>query len=80
MNNKAKKIGCIGQWIMVLGAILYVVELFTIESTIMTYTILGIFLVSIVLQIIGWAGTKEERRAKKAAEKAAKQAARKAKA
>lgn len=80
MNNKAKKIGCIGQWIMVLGAILYVVELFTIESTIMTYAILGIFLVSIVLQIIGWAGTKEERRAKKAAEKAAKQAARKAKA
>ena len=63
MNKKAKKIGCIGQWIMVLGAILYVAELFTIESLIMTYTILGIFLVSIVMQIIGWAGTKEERRA-----------------
>ena len=28
MNKKAKKIGCIGQWIMVLGAILYVAELF----------------------------------------------------
>ena len=80
MNKKAKKIGCIGQWIMVLGAILYVAELFTIESLIMTYTILGIFLVSIVMQIIGWAGTKEERRAKKAAEKAAKEAANKAKA
>ncbi len=73
MSN-AKKIGNIGQWIMVLGAILYVVELLLIETKMITYTILGIFIVSIVMQIIGWAGTKEERRAAKEAAKAAKAA------
>lgn len=77
--SSAKKIRDIGQWIMVLGAILYTIELIVIENKVMTYIILGIFIVSIVLQIIGLIGTRDERRAEREAERAAKEAAKAAK-
>ncbi len=84
MKN-AKRIFDIGQLILVVGSILYVVELLTIESKAMTLAITGIYLVSLVLILIGWIGTADERKAEKerkkqeaAAKKAEKQAVRNA--
>ena len=84
MKN-AKKIYDIGQLLLVAGSVLYVAELVTIESSAMTLAITLIYLVSLVLILIGWLGTAEERKAEKeqkkqeaAAKKAAKQAARNA--
>ena len=82
MKN-AKKIYDIGQWILIIGSLLYVVELVTLESKAMTLAITLIYLVSLVLILIGWLGTAEERKAEKerkkqeaAAKKAEKRAAR----
>ena len=81
MKN-AKRIYDIGQWILILGSLLYVVELLTLESKALTLAITVIYLVSLVLILIGWLGTSEERKAEKerkkqeaAAKKAEKRAA-----
>lgn len=74
MKN-AKKIWNIGQAILVLGSILYVVELLTMESAAFTMAITAVYAVSLVLMIIGWIGTKDERRAAKEAARAEKEAA-----
>lgn len=78
----AMKIYNAGQWIMILGSALYVVELFTIESKAMTLAITAIYAAALILMLIGWIGTKDERKAEKgkrkqeeAAKKAAKRAA-----
>lgn len=74
MKN-AKKIWNIGQIIMVLGSILYVVELLTMETPAFTMGITAVYAVSLVLMLIGWIGTKDERRAAKEAAKAEEEAA-----
>lgn len=72
MKN-AKKIYDIGQLLIVLGSILYVVELLTCDSWKNTLCIAGVYVVALVLTLIGWCGTKEERQAQKAQEKAEKE-------
>ena len=81
MKN-AMKIYILGQMIMIAGSVLYVAELFTQETPGMTMAITVIYAVSLVLMLIGWIGTKDERKAEKekrkleeAARKAAKRAA-----
>ena len=81
MKNAAK-IFDIGQLIMILGSVLYLVELTIVESTALTTAITVIYAISLVLILIGWIGTKDERKAEKerkkqeeAAQKAAKKAA-----
>lgn len=74
MKN-AKKIFNIGQLILVLGSILYVVELLTHESWGFTMGITAVYVVSLVLILIGWIGTRDERRAAREAAKAEKEAA-----
>ena len=80
------KIYILGQAIMVVGSVMYLVELFTTETPALTLAITVIYIVSLVLMLIGWLGTKEERAAekerrkqeaeeKKAAKRAARQAA-----
>ena len=72
----------IGQLLMVLGSALYVVELTVVENAALTAIITVIYAISLVLILIGWIGTKDERKAEKerrkqeeAARKAAKRAA-----
>ena len=81
MKNAAK-IFDIGQLLMILGSALYLVELIFVENAALTTAILLIYVVSLVLILIGWIGTKDERRAEKerkkqeeAARRAAKRAA-----
>ena len=81
MKNAAK-IFDIGQLIMILGSALYVVELTIVENATLTAAITVIYAISLVLILIGWIGTKDERKAEKqrkkqeeAARKAAKKAA-----
>lgn len=74
MKN-AKKIYNIGQLILVLGSILYVVELLTMETTAFTLAITAVYAVALVLMLIGWIGTRDERRAAKEAARAEKEAA-----
>ena len=81
MKNAAK-IFDIGQLLMILGSALYVVELVWIETAALTTAIAAIYAISLVLILIGWIGTKDERKAEKerkkqeeAARKAAKKAA-----
>lgn len=73
MKN-AKRIGGVGQWIMVVGSALYVASLLTEETTLSILAISCIYIVAVVLMLIGWFGTKDERKAQKAAKKAEKQA------
>ena len=80
MKNAAK-IFDIGQLIMILGSVLYVVELTIVESSALTAAITVIYAISLVLILIGWIGTKDERKAekqRKKQEEAAKKAAKKA--
>ena len=84
MKNAAK-IFDIGQLILILGSALYLVELTLVESPALTMAIAVIYAISLVLILIGWIGTKDERKAEKerkkqeeAARKAAKKAAKKA--
>ena len=80
MKNAAK-IFDIGQLIMILGSALYLVELTIVESAALTAAITVIYVISLVLILIGWIGTKDERKAEKARrkqEEAAKRAAKKA--
>ena len=81
MKNAAK-IFDIGQLILILGSALYLVELTVMESPLLTTIIAVVYAVSLVLILIGWIGTKDERKAEKerkkqeeAAQKAAKRAA-----
>ena len=76
MKNAAK-IFDIGQLIMILGSVLYLVELTIVESPALTMIISVIYAISLVLILIGWIGTKDERKARKEQEKR-EQAARKA--
>ena len=80
MKNAAK-IFDIGQLIMVLGSALYLVELAFVENPALTAAIAVIYAISLVLILIGWIGTKDERKAekeKRKREEAAKKAAKKA--
>ena len=74
MKN-AKQIGGIGQVLLVLGSALYLVELLWQAAPSFTLPICCIYAVALVLLFIGWIGTRDERRAAKAAEKAKKEAA-----
>ena len=81
MKNAARIFDA-GQLILVLGSILYLVELTLVESPALTATIAVVYAISLVLILIGWIGTRDERRAEKerqkreaAAKKAAKRAA-----
>ena len=81
MKNAAK-IFDIGQLLMILGSALYVLELVYVETAALTTAIAVIYAISLVLILIGWIGTKDERKAEKekrkqeeAARKAAKKAA-----
>ena len=74
MKN-AKLIGNIGQLLLVIGSALYVVELLPQQVPGLVTIISIVYAVSLVLMLIGWIGTKEERKAKKAAKKAERQAA-----
>lgn len=73
MKN-AKKIYSAGQLVLVLGSLLYLVELLYYESWAFTMFICGVYAVAVVLMLIGWIGTREERREQKAREKAEKAA------
>ena len=80
MKN-AKKIYDIGQLLMVSGSVMYLVELLTMDNPTLTMAIAMIYVISLVLILIGWIGTKDERKAekeRKKQEEAAKKAAKKA--
>ena len=80
MKN-AKKIYDIGQLLMVIGSVMYLVELLTMDNPTLTMAIAMIYVISLVLILIGWIGTKDERKAekeRKKQEEAAKKAAKKA--
>ena len=81
MKNAAR-IFDIGQLLMILGSVLYLVELTIVENEALTTVIAVIYVISLVLILIGWIGTKDERKVEKerkkqeeAARKAAKKAA-----
>lgn len=73
MKN-AKKIGDIGQVLLVLGSALYVVELMPRQVPGLVAVISIVYAAALILMLIGWIGAKEERQAKKAAKKAEKAA------
>ena len=73
MKN-ARMIGDIGQAVMVLGSALYVVEILPNTGVSLVLPISIIYAVSLVMMLIGWVGTKEERKARKAEKKAQKAA------
>ena len=81
MKNAAK-IYDIGQLMLILGSALYLVQLILLDSPNLTVVIAVIYAISLVLLLIGWIGTRDERKAEKerkkqeeAARKAAKKAA-----
>ena len=74
MKN-ARKIYDIGQVILVIGSLMYLVELMSKGALVLTLPITCVYAVALVLMLIGWIGTKDERKAAKAAKKAAKKAA-----
>lgn len=66
---------------MVSGSVMYLVELLTMDNPTLTMAIAMIYVISLVLILIGWIGTKDERKAekeRKKQEEAAKKAAKKA--
>jgi len=71
MKN-AKRIGGIGQLIMIIGSLLYIFTLLTAETTMMTVIISCVYIVALILMLIGWVGTREERKAEREAEKKAR--------
>lgn len=74
MKN-AKKIYNIGEVLLVLGSAMYLAELMSMGKLVLTLPISCVYVVALVLMLIGRIGTKEERRAAKAAAKADKEAA-----
>lgn len=73
MKN-AKKIGDIGQALLVLGSALYIVELMPQQVPGLVAVISIVYAAALILMLIGWIGSREERQAKKAAKKAEKAA------
>lgn len=74
MLKSAKKIYEIGQWIMVIGSAVYLFEMLTQERYNLILPISIIYIISVIMLVIGWFGTKDERREEKARLKAEKQA------
>lgn len=78
MKN-AEKIFNIGQWIMILGSIAYAGELLLHKSESLRLPLVGVYGLAMVLMLIGWIGTRDERKARKEQQKreaeAAKQSA-----
>lgn len=68
----------IGQAALVLGSALYIVELLPNSSLSLVLPITIIYAAALILLLIGWCGSKEERAAKKAEKKAEKEAAKQA--
>ena len=72
MKN-AERILNIGQWIMILGSVLYAVELIydmlRQQSLNLTLPVAAIYIVSIVLMLIGWFGSRDARRARREQQK-----------
>lgn len=66
MKN-ANKIGQIGDILLVLGSALYVYELLTVDTAALTAVISVIYAAALVLKLIHRIGTRNERRAAKAA-------------
>ena len=64
MKN-AEKIFNIGQLLMILGSILYLVELVVLRSEALTLPIAIVYIISMVLMLIGWIGTRDARKARK---------------
>ena len=77
MKN-AEKIGNIGQWIMILGSVIYAIELILLKTEALTLPLVAVYAVSIVLMLIGWIGTRDERRARKEQQKREAEAAKQA--
>ena len=73
MKN-AKKIKGIGELLLILGSAMYVLELVASDGWTLTLPISCVYAVALVLMLIGWIGTREERKAARAAKKAAKKA------
>ena len=71
MKN-AKKIGDIGQLLMILGSAMYLIELLFMKLEPFTGVIAAVYAVAMVLMLIGWIGTKDERKAAKEAQARAK--------
>ena len=71
MKN-AKRIGGIGQLIMIIGSILYIVSMLTVETDATIIGLSCIYIVAMVMMFIGWLGTRDERKAAKEAKKAEK--------
>ncbi len=62
-----KTLGIIGRILLVLGSALYVAELLGLETQTLTLVICGIYAVALILMLIEWIATRDERRAGKAA-------------
>lgn len=78
MKN-TKKIGNVGQLLMILGSALYLLELLVFKTEAYNTVISVLYILALILMLIGWIGTKEERKAEKARKKAEKAAAKEAK-
>ena len=65
----AKTMGIIGRILLVLGSALYVAELLGMETKTLTLVICGIYAVALILMLVEWIATRDERRARKAAKK-----------
>ena len=52
MKN-AEKIFNIGQWIMILGSVIYAIELILLKTEALTLPLVAVYAVSIVLMLIG---------------------------
>ena len=78
MKN-AEKTFNIGQWIMILGSVIYAIELLLLKTEALTLPLVGVYGVAMVLMLIGWIGTRDARKARKEQQKreaeAAKQSA-----
>lgn len=66
MKN-AKKMGSIGQLLMILGSALYLLELLVFKTEAYTAVISVLYILSLILMLIAWIGTKDERKAAKEA-------------
>ena len=75
----AEKIFNIGQLLMILGSILYLVELVVLRSEALTLPIAIVYIISMVLMLIGWIGTRDARKARKEQQKREAEAAKQAK-
>ena len=64
-----KTMGIIGRILLVLGSALYVAELLGLETQTLTLVICGIYAVALILMLVEWIATRDERRARKAAKK-----------